>query len=512
MSWTSKNAHKKEQKWYVFAGRAYPRVVQGSNKTTRVTSNINDRDDFYNDPAVVLSDADMDRFKGAEGKPLWVEHQPGSQVGYVEHSWLGDGEKRSLKIIGKVNMETERGRQVVADIKAKRYKGLSVGYGTDLVSNHHTGATELWDKNFREISLVKDPFFDGCHLAEFGVTATKILNHNNGDQNSSLLLRIDASREIFMEPVNTPEPVSGNELLAEAAKLKSQLSEESKAKEVQSQEIAQMKAELEQLRKLKDQVAAQKKAEAAAYEATQMPKFEAYKAELVASKIPLTPEMEQDLKTTFCHPGMKDAARHLEIEYNQKVELRASLAAAENRAKAAEEAQKKLEAAVNKTTQVLNHSRSEFASALSPKDTKEDETRRKTQISESAEVNASAGDLNQIMACEPSLEELPFMQAYGFRTETGVNASAYGGRQLVRSLPVAATHTNIYNEEGQLNNPGSARFGEPCHKLMFSWMCKNQDLISGDLSDVARMREDKNTISRKEPMMFQQQQQQQLMH
>jgi hypothetical protein len=233
-SWSQRHS-KNPQKWYVFAGRAYPKIQRGSNSTTRITSDTFDRDSFYNDPAVVLSDVDMDRFQGTEGKPLCVEHNLNDQVGYVQHSWIGDGDKRSLKIIGRVSLETERGRQVAADIRAGRYKGLSVGYGTDLISNPRTGVTELSDKNFREISLVAEPFFDGCHLAEYGVTATKNPNHNNGDENPNLLLRVDCSKEFFSSqdmseanPNQVSSPVSGDELLKQADQLKDQLSHETK--------------------------------------------------------------------------------------------------------------------------------------------------------------------------------------------------------------------------------------------------------------------------------------------
>jgi len=515
-SWTKRNEKKpvKEAKWYVFAGRAYPRVQKGSNTTTRVTSDSYDRDAFYNDPAVVLSDADLDRFNGTEGKPLCVEHNLNDRVGEVFHSWIGDGDKRSLKIFGRVSLESVRGRQVVADIKAGRYKGLSVGYGTELVSNHRTGVTELSDKNFREISLVAEPFFDGCHLAGYGVTATKNPNHNNGDQNSNLLfLRVDASREILSSSSQMSDqpgasssspssqgPVSGDELLGQAAQLKDQLTQETKAKETQAQEMASMKAELEQLRQLKDRVAAKEKAAAEKYAAEQMPKFEAYVAELAASKIPVTDAMKADLKVTFTDPRLKEGAAHLEAEYRQKVELRASLKAAEERVKAIEEEKKKLESAVTKTTQVLNHSRSEFANAIKPKDVNEQDDRHKVQ---SQDVEASG--LNRIMCCEPSLEEMPFLQAYGFRAEgsVGVTASAAGygyGRAAMRSVPVAASHAHLYNEEGERNNPASGRWADEKapHRLMFGWMT-SLNLATDDLSDVVRMREDKNTISYKHP-------------
>lgn len=512
-SWTKRNAKKesRETKWYVFAGRAYPRVQQGQNTTTRITSDTYNRDAFYNDPAVVLSDADLDRFQGTEGKPLCVEHNLNDRVGEVFHSWIGDGDRRSLKIFGRVSLESERGRQVVADIKAGRYKGLSVGYGTELVSNSRTGITELSDKNFREISLVAEPFFDGCHLAEYGVTATKNRNHNNGEQNSNLLLRVDASREILSnmsaEQTNSaaPPPVSGDELLGQAAQLKEQLTQETKAKETQAQEMASLKQELEQLRQLKDRVAAKEKADAEKYAAEQTPKFEAYVAELAASKIPITDAMKADLKTTFTDPRLKEGAAHLEAEYKQKVELRASLKAAEDKMKAMEEEKKKLESAVTKTTQVLNHSRSEFANALKPKESgdEQQDDRRKIQTQD-VDASGSLG-LNRIMCCDPSLEEMPFLQAYGFRAEgAGVTASANGygyGRAAVRSVPIAASHAHLYNEEGERNNPASGRWAEEKspHRLMFGWMTSMSSLATDDLSDVVRMREDKNTVSYKHP-------------
>lgn len=512
MSWVDKNKSTKKgaEKWYVFAGRAYPRIVEGSNSTTRVTSDINDRTSFYNDPAVVLSDADLNRFNGAEGKPLCVEHDLNDKVGYVHHSWIGDGKKRALKIIGRVSLETERGREVVRDIKAGKLNGLSVGYGTDLVSNWDNKQTELMDKNFREISLVFAPFFDGCDLAEMGVTATKNPNHNNFEKKSHLLLRVDASREILMEQnqpsaAPTPTPVPASELLSEVDKMKSQLSEE-------TQEMAKLKAELEELRALKDQVVAKEKADAEAYEIAQTPKYEAYVAELAASGTVVTEAQKKGFRATFCNPKYKEGANHLWAHHTQQVELKASLKTLEERAKNAEEAQKKLEAAVNKTTQVLNHSRSEFAAALNPKDAaREDEGRRKVPnggvVGAEVDVNASGG-LRRIMAPEPSLEETEFMRMYGFSNSsgTGVTASSFqqGSRQRITSLPVAASHSLIQDEEGNLNNPSGARHGDDSHQLLFSWMEKNPHM-HGDLSDIVKMREDKNVFIKRDPrhpMMF----------
>ena len=303
--------------------------------------------------------------------------------------------------------------------------------------------------------------------------------------------------------------VPASELLAEADKLKSQLTEESKAKEAHAQEVAKMQAELAELRALKDQVVAKQKADEEAYAAAQLPKYEAYVAELAASKVPLTDVTKKDLRNTFCNPKFMDGANYLWAKHTQEVELKASLKTLEDRAKAAEEAKQKLEAAVNKTTQVLNHSRSEFAASLSPKDAaKEDESRRKTNTDLDVNASGSMGGLSRIMNCEPSLAETEIMQTLGFSASSGgygVNASSsFGGRQRISSLPVVASSL-LKDEDGQLNNPGSANNSEdPAHKLLFSFMYHNPH-IHGDLSDIVKMKEDKNSVLRREakhPMMI----------
>lgn len=91
------------------------------------------------------------------------------------------------------------------------------------------------------------------------------------------------------------------------------------------------------------------------------------------------------------------------------------------------------------------------------------------------------------------------MRMYGF-TSTGVQASSsqYGSRQRITSLPVAASHNLIEDEEGNINNGNSMRFGNDGQKLLFSWMEKNPHM-HGDLSDIVRIKEDRNTLTRRDP-------------
>ena len=132
-----------------------------------MTNPIHDRQRFYNDPAIKLSDENLDEFNGTEGAPVCVEHDTKDVVGVVHHTWIGDGDNRALKMIGKIDKHSQRGKQIISDIKAGKLKGLSVGYGADLVTNQQSGITALNGKRFREISLVAEPFFENCNLSSY---------------------------------------------------------------------------------------------------------------------------------------------------------------------------------------------------------------------------------------------------------------------------------------------------------------------------------------------------------
>ena len=179
-SWSGRNTTGAGAKGYaIIKGKAYPDVLRGANPTRVVKAphlphvSAAAREAFYHDPAVKLSDADLDDINGAEGAPLCVEHNRGDVVGKVHHAWLdeADGSGRCLKITGRIPLDTERGRRIVADIRCGKYKGFSVGYSADLKAGGG-GAGLLRSKAFNEISLVAEPFFDGCDLT-VGVVASK---------------------------------------------------------------------------------------------------------------------------------------------------------------------------------------------------------------------------------------------------------------------------------------------------------------------------------------------------
>jgi len=504
MSWGSRNtvpATHGSGRHYIFTGRAYPRIQAGSNPTRIITADRRDRDQFYHDPAVTLSDADMDAFDGTEGSPLCVEHETKDVVGVVRHSWIGDGQDRALKIIGRISLDTERGRTIAAQVRAGVFKGLSVGYATEIADGN-----KMCGKEFREISLVAEPFFPNCNIASYGVTASKhtINNPAYNGRNEMLQLQIVASKTTAIgmdgqqqttgggQPTGAP-PVSPDELLRETDKLKTQVEQERQQRALESERMKQYEAKLKYFEEKEAQ-------EAAAYAKEQEPKAAAYIDAVAASRggKPLPESMQKAYRETFCNPALKEAARELEDHTKSMVELMASKKLADERAAAAEAQTKTFQSAVNKTTEILNHSRSNFADALRPEE--DDAAARRKTVVATADVNASNLSLNHIMVPHPSATELDFLKAYGYSTTyTGVTASASGERALTRSVPVAASHRLLKDAEGNPQFGASWRNLGPGSAAMFSWMCNQDELRSegGDISDVVTLNASKELYLRK---------------
>lgn len=511
LSWTQKQ--KPTGKWFVVTGTAYENVVKGKNPTNQVTSNYKNRQAFYHDEAVRLSEADLDKTKGVDGTPICVEHDPDDVVGIVHHSWSGTGDTRAINIIARIDQETNRGKQIVAELKAGKWKGFSIGYAAGLTTNGKTGNTTIDTKEIREISLVEAPFFPNCHVA-MGVEASRKMisiaasGRNSATNNEKYLSNdqfednINSETEKFFVPITMSQPVEptlptteaqrgavpGEELLKQADSLKADVNESNRIKEETLKRLLALEEENKRYK-------AKEQAEQDAYAKSQEPKFQAYVTELEASRKEKLSDFERKkYETIFCSLKCKDSARDLELAMNEKIELRASLKAAQDAAKAESEKVKQLETAVTKTTQVLNHSRQDFAKTVDNNAAAaEDEQRRKINT----EVKASL-KLNQIVNPHPSVGELPFLQAYGYTSEVNVNASQqddqYSNKPFVTAVPVAASHKHLIDEERNLMFPDSARYHAPA---FFGWMCDNEELRNGDLSDVVNLVASRNEIDRR---------------
>lgn len=173
---TSQRDNKKRGTYAIVHGRAYPRVTKGKNPTNQITAPARDKQQLWRDPAIVLSDADMDQCEGAKGLPLCFEHNREDVVGSVQCTYINDKEGDGLDLIARIPVKDDqgnditRGLEMVEQIRAGQIKGFSVGYDTDV---RQGGIVR--GKQFKEISLVEEPFFGGCNIT-VGVMASATSN------------------------------------------------------------------------------------------------------------------------------------------------------------------------------------------------------------------------------------------------------------------------------------------------------------------------------------------------
>lgn len=484
LTWSSRNQPSSGQ-FFVFAGRAYPKVWKGDNPTDTVRARVEDREAFYRDPAVVLSDANLDAFNGGEKTPLCLEHNSKREVGYVHHSWIGDGDHRALKIIGRIPLFDRSGhpinRDVVEDIKAGKYAGLSVGYGNSLAAQNN-GTTKVRAKTFREISLVSEPFFDNCKLSSVRVTASK-----EGTKNPEYLATTDNDYfqlgEIQMSETtqennkqqqqqHEADPVPAEELLRQADSLKAEAEAKGKEAAATQEMVRQLQAELAKTKAINDRFLLKDKAEREAYAAKSKDELESFLKYLEESGANLTDQKRKDYSETFLNPDLKDYKDDLMAGQRRTVELMASKRALEeesaNKLKLEQEKARMLEATMAKTTQVLNHSRTAFAQAMSPKQVGEEDA----LDSNTRQVAVQAGrHLSEIMCAEPSAVELPWLQKLGYSNEVDVEASSRGFRTS-KSFPThfkpAPEHKHLYDANGEPELSNSMRYRVPAWFAMLA--------------------------------------------
>ena len=485
--WSVRTINTKKGQYALVTGKAYPQVKAGKNETNQVKAPIHNRQAYYHDPAVQLSEADLDAIEGAAGAPLCVEHNKEDVVGHVHHSWIDEDNGRCLSIIGRIPMN-DRGKKVVDDIKSGKFKGFSVGYGTRLQRNG-TGGHELEEKTFHEISLVEEPFFNGCDLT-VGVMASK--KGNLGNNFVKLLYffvfcndfqRFSIETSIFVpiqmsETQQPPQPQTitpqanpeAETLLKQADILKEQQMEAAKALEKERQDKALLEKEVAHYR-------AKAAAEAAKYKEAQEPKYKEFIEQLQITAGKTLPEAKlKQYHTLFTDPDFKDDADVMFAAHRETVELKASAKLREEEL-AKERAEKaKLNETLTKASQQVGSMRASYASAVAP--AVEEPARKEVGVSASLKAN-------EILCAAPSAAELPFLQKYGFSNEVNVNASGsvYGQQQsrpLRVSIAAPREHRLLYDEDGDLQFPQSARYTNPAR---FAWMVNEAPFQTMDLTE-----------------------------
>jgi len=456
-SWTERNKPKKRN-YVLFNGIAYPKVLQGKNPTTEVQASENDREAFYNDPAVMLCDDDLAAFNGTEGAPICVEHdRDAGSVGEVRHSWISSEKGRGLRVWGRVYTEDEqgrpleRGKQIADRLKRGEFRGLSVGYGMDLVNNSR-GTSNLTDKTFREISLCEEPFFESCRIsvAASKEKVSKTRDYKSRAQNSYLPssetpqdgdsstsdsgkffvpIEIMASNQQQQQQTEnsgsadagTPatQPGSGagagdglgavpqadaRELLKQADSLKEQAAAEQKARVALEEKLKAAEEALKAKDAENSYFKEQEAKRAAAYQAKHEPEYKEYvdavNEQRKAEGEPLLTEEEKKVyHAQFTNPqfelGRKDMWRMHQRTVGVAASLKAkeeALKAEQERLKVVTEKNKQLNSSIGKATNAMvnAHKRDDIAKSLTP----EQQQLARDEDSESrktAEVNASGG-------------------------------------------------------------------------------------------------------------------------
>ncbi len=512
MEWGRLNkldAVEKEPEYYIFAGTAYTKLMQGDNPTTRVTADMTDRQSYYNDPALKLSETDLKEFNGAEKYPLCIEHDPDKVVGEVYHTWVNAGNRKALKMMGRIDLKTKLGKDAAASVDNGTFSGLSVGYGAKFAEDW-----EVTGKSFREISLVHEPFFPDCKLApQFSITASKQTIKNSGRINNdgfSFYIPISAMAE-----QQQPTAVTGNELMGETYKLKlenERMQNEMKLQQQRAQdELQKLKSERERdateaakMKEAFEKMVSFQQQQDAVYAAEKMPIANAFIESVVASKIPISEEAKKAYIENFCRRECAETSRIMEAKWREEIELRASNDAKEKRLVDAEAKARKLEeelaaerskslnlsADMTQAKRLMNNNRSDFAKALSNTERADDEAR----TDKTAELNASALRPGQVLCRPPHPDELPFLQQHGYTSQANVNASLNnedGDLKPYRtSVPAPPTHRNLLHPVSKERILyASARFHEP-GKALFAWMCNMPYLRDGNLNSLVTMNKD----------------------
>jgi len=518
----------------LISGRAYPDLIKGKNSTTRVKASQHDREAFYRDDAVRLSDEYMSEIDGAIGAPLCYEHRRNDVVGEVTHSWVDEGAGRYMHINARIPLN-DRGKKIVDKIRRGKITGFSVGYATRLVEASKKNVRE---KNFYEISLVKEPFFDGCHLT-VGVLASDaagagVQHQHHQDTGKSfweLVLstyksKPQTSDDYIYAPFDMsdapaiPAPTQVSPAAAPAGGSIMPPNNQNEAAErllTQNDNLARDLAEFRKKEKdLADKLAeqdkrlafyAQKEAEEAnAYKQAQMPKAEEYirTAEEQTGK-PLTEVEKKQYISAFTNPRFKADADRLYAQHEHHVKVTASKKEAEENLKKLRDENMKLAETLAKAAKGVSNMRSTFADVVDVGASKAAPQHESLPDSNRRDTHSApaAGELAEIMCSRPSpieeyvLKELGFLggapNIYG---EVHVNASRAGDNGgLVRSVLAARDHRTGF-VDGDMGGAPSAGGMRDKYPHIFGWYANESGLLDRNvrLDRYAALDKDHNLI------------------
>lgn len=495
-AWSTRNRNPRRGKALLLKGTAYPHVVPGQNRTQRISAQRGDRRGIYHDPAVQLSESDLNGIDGGAGAPICYNHDVDDVIGTVRYSWLREEKngRQPLEIVASLPLDAQgrvlnrHGKDVRAEIEAKLLRGFSVRYLSQ-VAEHDPNLIE--GKLFREISLVPRPFFPGCDLtvavvAGKGIRETALASYYGNHVRSPPLdepqfVPFTMEGETAAAPPASPAPTD------QAADLLRQTELLAQQRQEQDSELETLRKQIAEERRLREQAEKAKETYARSVVENAQPLFEKFKKHWETTQGKEMNEQEQQAyMDTFANPAAKESKAILikemeaaEAQRQHAISVAASLEEMKKELDAAKEERKKLtEHLAKATAQVPPTMRAAYARAVEGEASEMSEATESAakQFTESSRrtVGVAAG-AEDILVPAPNKNLLPFLRRAGVSSQSEgleVVAGEFGEertlRPLLRSLPKAPEHDLLVNKEtGERNFPASKRYNDP---VTYSWL------------------------------------------
>ncbi len=199
----------------LLTGLAYPKMLTDEQSAAAgdVISggSVQSYDEFYHDPAVRLSRADVEG--QMRGKPICLEHDTGRVVGHITDKWVRGSALRINAAIYRDAVDKD-GANVCDRVDSGDLTGLSIQYGLD------RRGMQIKSKTVLEVSLCKEPFFDGAYVDMIAASKTRGYNTSGGrdhiqsKQPEEIFLRFSSTA---MNTDNAPTPPTSDAAPAAAA-------------------------------------------------------------------------------------------------------------------------------------------------------------------------------------------------------------------------------------------------------------------------------------------------------
>ena len=139
----------KTRSYRLIHGVCYPHLIANDNPTSIIQTQSRNREQLYYDPAIRLSEGDLQRFGSIAGKPIRLNHDENIEIGFIKKAWK-DREGK-LRINAAIYDDNDFQRSIFAKIEKGLLSGLSVGYDNHVSKNGEIA--HVTHKTFNEISV-----------------------------------------------------------------------------------------------------------------------------------------------------------------------------------------------------------------------------------------------------------------------------------------------------------------------------------------------------------------------